>query len=137
MALLIVTAGVIRKEGRILIAQRYVKTDHALRWEFPGGKLEEGETPEQCLTREIEEELNLQIEVKDIFKVVYHRYIDKQILLLCYLCNCIGGQAKAIDCHDFRWIDIEELKKYDFVEADLPIVEKILGIGEHIFEIDV
>ncbi len=133
---LIVTAALIRKQNQILIAQRYVKTDHSLKWEFPGGKLEAGETPEECLAREIAEELNLKIEVKDIFKVVYHEYTEKKILLLCYLCNDLGGQAEAIECNDFQWVDIHALDQYDFVEADLPIVEKIKSRGFEIFEID-
>ncbi|MBB6216257.1 8-oxo-dGTP diphosphatase [Anaerosolibacter carboniphilus] len=133
---LIVTAALIRKENKILIAQRYVKTDHSLKWEFPGGKLESGETPEECLAREIKEELNLKIEVKDIFKVVYHEYPEKKILLLCYLCNDLGGQAEALDCNDFRWINIDALNQFDFVEADVPIVQKIKRLELEIFEID-
>jgi 8-oxo-dGTP diphosphatase len=133
---LVVTAALIRKEDKMLIAQRYVKTDHALKWEFPGGKLENGETPEVCLSREIKEELNLEVEVKDIFKVVYHEYPGKKILLLCYLCNDLGGQAEAIDCQDFRWIHIDELDQFNFVEADMPIVEKIKRVRHEIFEID-
>ena len=133
---LIVTAAVIRKEDTILIAQRYVKTDHSLKWEFPGGKLECGETPEQCLAREIKEELNLKVEVADIFKVVYHEYPGKKILLLCYLCNDLGGHPKALDCQDFKWINMDTLDQFDFVEADLPIVEKIKRMGPSIFEID-
>lgn len=133
---LIVTAGIIRRGGKILISQRYVKMENVFKWEFAGGKLEEGETPEQCLIREIKEELDLDIFVKDIFKVVYHEYADKTILLLCYLCDAAFGEPTAIGCNDFKWISIQELEKFTFTQADEPIVEKIISIGDTIFEID-
>ncbi|AOT73010.1 (deoxy)nucleoside triphosphate pyrophosphohydrolase [Geosporobacter ferrireducens] len=133
---LVVTAAVIRKERKILIAQRLAHGDHHLQWEFPGGKLEIGETPEECLRREILEELNLEIKVLDIFKVVYHAYKSKTILLLCYLCDFIGGEGAALACNDFRWISLEEFLEFSYVEADLPIVEKILKLDEMLFEID-
>ncbi|MEW9121061.1 MAG: (deoxy)nucleoside triphosphate pyrophosphohydrolase [Thermotaleaceae bacterium] len=133
---LIVTAAIIRRNGKILIAQRYPSEDHGLEWEFPGGKLEIGETPEACLKREIKEELNLDISVEDIFKVVYHTYPQKTILLLCYLCTFAEGEAKPLECNAFQWIYLEEVYDYNFAGADLPIVEKILKKGEQIFEID-
>ncbi|MFZ5969141.1 MAG: (deoxy)nucleoside triphosphate pyrophosphohydrolase [Bacillota bacterium] len=134
---LIVTAGIMRRGHKILIAQRYVKTEHALKWEFPGGKLEEGETPESCLIREIKEELNLTILVDDIFSVVYHAYEDKTVLLLCYLCTYVSGEGKALECNDFHWIDLQEMDNYEFVEADLQIVDKINRQGNKLFELTV
>ncbi|QEK12798.1 (deoxy)nucleoside triphosphate pyrophosphohydrolase [Crassaminicella thermophila] len=133
---LIVIAGIIRRDRKILIAQRYVKTENVFKWEFAGGKLEDEEAPKQCLEREIKEELDLDIQVKDIFKVVYHKYNDKTILLLCYLCDAVLGEPKAIECNDFKWVTIKELEKFTFTEADKPIVEKIIFVGEKIFEID-
>ncbi|WZL74281.1 (deoxy)nucleoside triphosphate pyrophosphohydrolase [Clostridiaceae bacterium 35-E11] len=134
---LIVTAGIIRRGKKILIAQRYVRSEDTFKWEFAGGKLEKGETPEACLAREIQEELDLKIQVKDIFKVVYHPYKDKTILLLCYLCDHLKGEPKAIECTDFKWIDLQELQQFDFVDADKPIVDKIITMKNQIFEIDV
>lgn len=134
---LIVTAGMIKKEKKILIAQRKAgNKEYSLKWEFPGGKLEKGEKPEECLIREIKEELNLDIGVEDIFKVVYHNYRDKTILLLCYVCHVTGGDAVPIECNDFKWVHIEELNEFSFVEADKPIVDKIRAKGNKIFEID-
>ncbi len=133
---IIVTAAIIRKGQTILIAQRQALGEHHLQWEFPGGKLELGETPEECLRREILEELNLEIKVLDIFKVVYHVYKSKTILLLCYLCDLIGGEEMALACNDFQWVSLERIEDFSYVEADLPIVDKILKINEILFEID-
>ncbi|SHJ01326.1 8-oxo-dGTP diphosphatase [Geosporobacter subterraneus DSM 17957] len=133
---IIVTAAIIRNKEKILIAQRQELGEHHLQWEFPGGKLEIGETPEECLRREILEELNLKIKVLDIFKVVYHAYQNKTILLLSYICDLLGGEGEALACNDFQWIGLEDFKNYTYVEADLPIVEKILKYGDQIFEID-
>ena len=136
MTPLIVTAALIRNNNKILIAQREKDSKHSLLWEFPGGKLEENETPESCLKREILEELNLEIGVTDIFKVVYYKYPERDILLLCYTCELLGGEVFALECNDFKWILIEELEKFSFVGADLPIIDKIKRIGSPLFQID-
>ncbi len=133
MTPVIVTAAIIRRNNKILLAQRLENSKHPLKWEFPGGKLESGESPEACIKREIMEELNLEIKIKDIFKVVFHQYKDVDILLLCYLCDSLEGDILPIECNDFKWIDIEELSKFTLVEADIPIVEKIKAIGNDIF----
>lgn len=125
MDILIVTAALIRQDNKILIAQRKPDSHLGLLWEFPGGKLEDGESLEQCLAREIKEELALDISVGSIFEVIYHDYNIKNILLLCYESFIKGGQIKALDCHDYKWVTIEELAQYNFTEADQPIVAKL------------
>ena len=121
----IVTAAAMVNNGKVLIAQREAGSHMEFRWEFPGGKLEPGETTEECIVREIKEELNFDIEVLDIYKIVQFAYKEKEILLLCYLCKIIGGEGKALECNDFRWVGRDELSEYEFVPADLPIVEKL------------
>ncbi|AGL01741.1 8-oxo-dGTP diphosphatase MutT [Desulfoscipio gibsoniae] len=125
MQTIVVTAAIIKHRDRVLIAQRKENVHQALKWEFPGGKLEAGESPEQCLVREIREELGLTINVQKIFEVVSHIYGERHIILLCYLCRLIGGSAQTRDCHDFRWVEINELYFYDFAEADLPVVSNL------------
>ncbi|SFR07176.1 8-oxo-dGTP diphosphatase MutT [Desulfoscipio geothermicus] len=125
MQILVVTAAVIKHNGKILISQRNENTHQALKWEFPGGKLEPGESPEQCLFREIKEELGLSVIVEDIFDVVSHIYDNRQIILLCYLCKVAGGAARALDCRAFRWVEVDELARYDFAAADRVIVRKL------------
>ncbi|HNU79873.1 MAG TPA: 8-oxo-dGTP diphosphatase MutT [Bacillota bacterium] len=123
----IVTAAAIIRDGKVLIAQRQQGSHMEYKWEFPGGKLEPDETPEECIIREIKEEMDIDIEVDDIYKVVKFKYEEKDILLLCYLCRIIKGDLKAIECNDFRWVTKDELPGFDFVPADLPIVEKLIN----------
>jgi 8-oxo-dGTP diphosphatase len=122
----IVTAAIIEKDNRILIAQREGGSHMEYKWEFPGGKLEPGETPEECIVREIKEELDMKIEVLDIYKTVQFKYMEKDILLLAYKCRLLEGEGKTIECNDFRWVKRDELNNFDFVPADVAIVEKIL-----------
>ncbi|HNR04555.1 MAG TPA: 8-oxo-dGTP diphosphatase MutT [Bacillota bacterium] len=123
----IVTAAAIIRDGKVLIAQRQQGSHMEYKWEFPGGKLEPDETPEECIIREIKEEMDIDIEVDDIYKVVKFKYEEKDILLLCYLCRIIKGDGKAIECNDFKWVTKDELPGFDFVPADLPIVEKLIN----------
>lgn len=125
MDTIVVTAAIIEKEGKFLLAQRKENTSQGLKWEFPGGKIEFGETPEQCLVREIQEELNIIIEVKEIFDVVSHVYGEKQIILLCYKCSYVGGELKLNDCHDYEWVLPQNLLNYDLALADIPVAQKL------------
>jgi 8-oxo-dGTP diphosphatase len=122
----IVTAAAMVRDGKVLIAQREAGSHMGLRWEFPGGKLEPDEDPEECIVREIKEELDLDIEVIDIYKVIKFKYEEKDILLLCYLCKILSGKGKPLECNDFKWVERDKLSEYEFVPADLPIVEKIM-----------
>ena len=122
----IVTAAAMIRDGKVLIAQREAGSHMEYRWEFPGGKLESDETPEECIIREIKEELDMDIEVIDIYKVVKFKYEEKDILLLCYLCRILSGEGKLLECNDFKWVTRNELASFNFVPADLPIVEKLM-----------
>ena len=129
MNITIVTAGIILKDEKVLIAQRKGDVNQGLKWEFPGGKLEENETPKEGLAREIKEELDIIIEVGEIYEVVYHKYPNITILLLCYLAKYSSGTIKAMDCNDFKWIDVKDLEKYNMSDADRIIRQKILLKG--------
>lgn len=126
MSAIIVTAAIIRRDRQILIAQRKQGAHEGLLWEFPGGKLESGESPEDGLIREIKEELDIDIAVEDIFKVVAHCYDkERHVLLLVYLCQYLRGKPKTKDCQDFRWVTPDEMNQYNFAPADIPAVEKL------------
>jgi len=132
MSTIIVTAAVIEDRGSVLISQRKKDANQGLKWEFPGGKLEDGESPEECIIREVKEELNIDIEVDRILKAVSHRYNERFILLLAYLCRHVGGVPKTLDCKSFSWVPVRELMKYDLAEADIPIaiyLQEVLGNG--------
>lgn len=126
MNTIIVTAAIIRHNGQVLIAQRKQGAHEGLLWEFPGGKLESGESPEEGLIREIKEELDIDISVDDIFKVVSHCYDkERHVMLLVYLCQYLSGKPKTKDCQDFRWVTPDEMNHYTFAPADIPAVEKL------------
>lgn len=125
MGTIVVTAAIIKQGNLYLIAQRKKGSHQELKWEFPGGKVEIGEDPEDCLRREISEELGLSIEIVDIYQVVSYNYGEKHIILLCYMCKNAIGVPRCIDCYDYRWVTLEEMCQYDFAPADIPVVERL------------
>lgn len=123
----IVIAAVIEKDGCILIAKRKRGKQHPGKWEFPGGTLEQGETHEQCLKRELQEELAVAVEVGDIVCMSEYRYTsDWTIRLFAYRATIISGDLTLNDHEEIRWVEPAGLTKYDFPEADGPVLEKLI-----------
>lgn len=123
----IVTAAVIEKDGKILIAKRKKGSYLENKWEFPGGKLEPNETPEQCLKRELLEEFNIKTEIGEFIDSSIFEYEHIKIKLLAYRAFYISGDFK-LNAHDeIRLIFPSEFDNYDFAEADKPIVKKLKG----------
>jgi 8-oxo-dGTP diphosphatase len=121
-----VTAAIIEKAGRYLIARRKAGS-LAGKWEFPGGKQEMGESPEDCLRREILEELSMEIEVGGLFIAVSHEYSPtKRLLLQAFCCRYKAGDVGLQDHDDFAWVAPAEMGHYDFADADKPIIAKLL-----------
>ncbi|MCZ8145268.1 (deoxy)nucleoside triphosphate pyrophosphohydrolase [Flavobacterium sp.] len=122
-----VVAAVIIHENKILCLQRNdSKFDYiAYKYEFPGGKVEENETSELALIREISEELNLTIEIKEHFLTVDHSYPDFRIIMHSYICNCNSTELILNEHVDFKWLSKDELFQLDWAAADIPIVEKL------------
>jgi 8-oxo-dGTP diphosphatase len=127
METLIVAAAIIRNNDKFLIAQRLENSHMGLKWEFPGGKIEEGEDAAACLIREIREELDLEIEVGEELMLLEHQYQDRKVILCCHWCRYLRGTAKNLGCQSFKWVSIADLKQYDFSEADLPVVEFLIN----------
>lgn len=129
-----VVAAVILKNNKLLCTQRKVsKYDYiSLKWEFPGGKIEEGESEEQALTREIKEELNLEIEISTKLITVEYTYPDFALTMHTFLCKAITNDLILHEHIDFTWLAIEDLNTLDWAAADLPIVNKI--ISNNIYE---
>ena len=121
-----VTAGVIEKDGKFLIAKRKSGKCIGTLWEFPGGKLEEGETLEECLKRELMEELNIEVKVDRYLCSSFFSCGDKDIELMAYLASYISGELKLLDHDDVRWAAHSEFKDYEFVEPDKVIVRRLL-----------
>lgn len=120
-----VVCAVIIKENKILIAQRSEKMKLPLKWEFPGGKLNEAENEEQAIIREIKEELNIEIlPIKRISSNI-HNYGSFKINLIAYLCDYIAGEIELIEHKDFKFVDFENLMDYDLAEADIPFIEDL------------
>jgi 8-oxo-dGTP diphosphatase len=130
MKALIVSAGLIMEEGKFLVTQRRKDSSHALLWEFPGGKVKEGEDPREALRRELKEELDIEVEVGSIFEVVYLHYPEYPVLLLIYHCKIEKGMPKPIGCHDLRWVNLNELKKLAMPPADEYILNRLCSSEE-------
>ena len=120
-----VVAALIRREGRILICQRPPRQSHPLKWEFVGGKIEPGETPEQALARECREELNIEVQVGGLFMEVTHDYPDKTVHLRLYEAAIVSGEPQKIEPSDLRWVTPAELGDFPFCEADVVILERL------------
>ncbi|NLX69341.1 MAG: (deoxy)nucleoside triphosphate pyrophosphohydrolase [Clostridiales bacterium] len=120
-----VIAAIILKEGKVLIAQRAQGQNLAGKWEFPGGKIKAGETPEECLKREIKEELDLDIEVDEFFGENIYSYETGTIRLVAYKAQLIGGQCRLKVHSRVEWVKPHDLAGYDFSPADVPFVEKL------------
>ncbi|MGZ3524258.1 MAG: (deoxy)nucleoside triphosphate pyrophosphohydrolase [Thermodesulfobacteriota bacterium] len=129
MRTVIVSAALIIEQGRILVTQRKEESSHGLLWEFPGGKVKEGEDPREALRRELREELDVEAEVGMIFDAVFYSYPEYPILLLVYRCQIGKGSLKPIGCHDLRWVSLMELLELPMPPADEP-VRKHLGSFE-------
>lgn len=123
-----VTAAIIHKNSRILIARRGSSRHLAGFWEFPGGKIEEGETPETCLKRELKEELGITVKVIEFFMQNMHHYAEKIILLKAYRCELISGNITQKDHDAIAWIEKKDFHKYKFAPADIPFVNKLMEL---------
>lgn len=125
----IVAAGVVLKEGRVLLTRRAKGQHLAGFWEFPGGKLEDGEAPEDCVVRECREECGIEVAVEEIFEVTHHRYPERAVLLLFYKCRWLSGEVRHLQVADHAWVRPEELLQYELPPADGPVARRILRCG--------
>ncbi|MGF9906130.1 NUDIX domain-containing protein [Brevibacillus porteri] len=121
-----VVAALLIEDGKILIAKRRGQGELSGKWEFAGGKMETGETPEQCLRREIKEELGINIKVGRYFGESAYAYDNGIIRLMIYKAKRIAGEIVPMDHEEVRWITKEQLVDFDFLPADVPIVKMIM-----------
>lgn len=120
-----VTAAILINNSKVLIAKRKATEKLGNMWEFPGGKIENGETPEECLQREIKEEFNIDIEADKFFGESIYHYEHGTIQLLAYFASWKNGDLSPTVHEEYRWVPIEDLSKFEFLPADIPLVKKL------------
>ncbi|MEJ2658079.1 MAG: (deoxy)nucleoside triphosphate pyrophosphohydrolase [Desulfobacterales bacterium] len=120
-----VTAAILAKDNKIIIAKRGPHDRLADKWEFPGGKIEINETPEQCLKREMKEEFDIEVSVGEYLGSSIYHYDHISIELLAYRTYWEGGEIHLKDHDDFKWISIEQLPQFDFAPADRFFIKKL------------
>lgn len=127
----LVVAGILERDGKILIGQRKRNASHALKWEFPGGKVEAGEAPRAAIVRELEEELGIQAEVGDEIDSYLIRYGDGPLTrLIFYRIPSFAGEPRNLDFEQIRWESPENFARYDFLEGDRQFIDR-LAAGSH------
>jgi 8-oxo-dGTP diphosphatase len=117
-----VACAIIEKEGKVLAAQRGATMTLPLKWEFPGGKIEAGESPEECLVRELKEELGVTVNIGAALSQATHVYADFTVTLYPYTCRMTGGLLTMHEHHALKWIEPERMPELDWAAADLPVI---------------
>jgi len=126
-----VTCAIIEKDDKVLCAQRSAQMSHALKWEFPGGKLEPGETLAACLKREIKEELSLDIAIREALPPSKHTYSSTKIICLHpFICTIQAGIVNLKEHKQIAWLALSELKALDWAEADIPVLDYYLALKQ-------
>ena len=121
-----VVCGIIFYENKVLICRRKKSKSLAGYWEFPGGKVEKGESNELALIRELSEELGMKVEIKDHFLSNIHDYEIQKIELISYKCTFIYSDFKLVDHDDYNWIITRDLVNWNLAPADIPIANKLI-----------
>jgi 8-oxo-dGTP diphosphatase len=123
-----VVAAILERDGRILVGQRQATQSHPLKWEFPGGKVEPGETPAQALARELEEELDIRDAAgTEVARYPYTYPGKKPIELIFFRLTDYRGEPRNVIFHDLRWTALAELPALDFVEGDIEFLRSQFG----------
>ena len=125
----LVVAGLVAREGRVLITQRRADQALPLQWEFPGGKVEPGEAPAAALARELMEEIGVTVEVGRIWDVLFHAYPAFDLVMLVYACRLVDGEPRAVEVADVAWVVPGELASWDILPADRPLVDRLVAEG--------
>lgn len=122
--MLLVTCALLLKENKTFVAQRSATMSPPLKWEFPGGKIESGESPEDCIAREMQEEFRL--EVKPIFQAPdfpFPNTHNPKLTLIPFVCKLVSGHPLPVEHAGFQWAELSELDGFDWAEADLPVLD--------------
>lgn len=117
--------ALIRDGRRFLISQRCDEDSFGSKWEFPGGKKDGGETFEQCVAREVKEEVGVDVAVRGKYMEIRRRYHQRIIWLNFFLCEALRGEPKPVECQKVEWADVNDLEKYDFPPANERVIKKL------------
>lgn len=121
--MIVVSAGIVSRNGKIMLCQRRPGDKLGLKWEFPGGKLESGESPQQALERELREELAIETRTGRIFDVHHDTASGREILVLFFRSELISGDPQTIECNAVHWVDPAHLTEYDLAPADMEVAK--------------
>jgi 8-oxo-dGTP diphosphatase len=124
-----VACAIIQQDGLILAAQRSSTMSLPLKWEFPGGKLEAGESPQVCLLRELNEELGISVTISEELPPHTHSYVSFTVTLYPFLCHQLQGSIILHEHNDARWLTLTDLPLLDWAEADLPIIQALVQLA--------
>ena len=124
----VVSAAVIVEGARVLLTQRLAGAHLAGAWEFPGGKVEDGESPAEALARELREEIGVEATVGDVVDVTYWRYPQKDVLLIFYRASVTAGEVRDLGVAAHAWVTRDALDRYEFPPADVGVLTKLRAI---------
>jgi len=122
-----VACAIIEQEGKVLAAQRSATMTLPLKWEFPGGKIEAGESPEECLIRELKEELGVSVSIGAALSPATHCYTDFTVTLYPFTCRLSGGPITMYEHQALKWMEPERMPELDWAAADLPVIRDYLA----------
>jgi mutator protein MutT len=120
-----VAAGLVFRDGKLLITQRQPDAHLGGLWEFPGGKRHAGERFEDCLRRELQEELDIKVEVLGLIESITHEYPERTVVLKFFHCTWQANEPRGLGCPAFRWVTLEQLAEHDFPAADARLLAKL------------
>jgi len=123
-----VTCAIIFEDGKVLAALRSRQMTRSWNWEFPGGKIDNGELPEQCIIREIKEELDVDINIDSALTPIVHAYPEKTIELIPFLCHIHSGHLKAVEHEKVSWFKPDQLESLNWAPADTPVLKEFLSM---------
>ena len=112
-------------DGKVLVGQRVVKDRYYAKWEFPGGKLEKGETVHQALKREFKEEVGIDLGDSKEFMLIEHDYPDRLVRLFVRTVDSLSGEARSLEGQALRWVSVEKLTKLDFLQGNQEMINEL------------